>query len=191
MRLRVADAVAVLDALGIDRAHFIGTSYGARLGFGLGEHAPERVRTLVMGGQQPYAINPDGPLFKIVTTSLARSVAEGSLEPFVAGLEETNGGGRLPEDIRKVYLEQDPQAMNAASSMMVSEGAVATRLTSWQMPCLLFVGEGDEDFVRQAQRAAEEIPYAEFVIVPAVGHLGAHLSHDVVVPAILRTLRRG
>ncbi len=42
MPLRVADAVAVLDELGVERAHFIGASYGGRLGFGIGEHAPER-----------------------------------------------------------------------------------------------------------------------------------------------------
>ena len=39
---RVADAVAVLDALGIERAHFLGSSWGARLGFALGEYAPDR-----------------------------------------------------------------------------------------------------------------------------------------------------
>jgi pimeloyl-ACP methyl ester carboxylesterase len=38
MPLRVADAVAVLDQLGIHRAHFIGQSWGGRLGFGIGEH---------------------------------------------------------------------------------------------------------------------------------------------------------
>src|ERR671910_2156874 len=62
MPLRVADAVAMLDELGIERAHFIGNSWGGRLGFGIGEHAPERVLSLVIGGQQPYAIDPDGRL---------------------------------------------------------------------------------------------------------------------------------
>ncbi len=41
MRLRVADVGAVLDALGIERAHFVGISWGGRLCFGIGEHAPE------------------------------------------------------------------------------------------------------------------------------------------------------
>lgn len=52
---RAADAVAVLDSLNIDRAHFLGSSWGARLGFALGEHAPERVLSLVLCGNQPYA----------------------------------------------------------------------------------------------------------------------------------------
>src|SRR5215471_17888187 len=47
LALRVADAVAVLDALGIDRAHYIGFSLGARLGFAIGEHFPERLLSLV------------------------------------------------------------------------------------------------------------------------------------------------
>src|ERR687897_1408998 len=34
MPLRVADAVAVLDVLDIESAHFVGMSWGARLGFG-------------------------------------------------------------------------------------------------------------------------------------------------------------
>src|SRR5687768_14621680 len=37
MVLRVADAVSVLDELGIERAHFIGNSWGGRLGFGISE----------------------------------------------------------------------------------------------------------------------------------------------------------
>jgi pimeloyl-ACP methyl ester carboxylesterase len=144
-----------------------------------------------MGGQQPYAINPEGPLFRLVTEGLARSVDVGTIEPFVAALEESAGGRCIQEDIRAVYLEQDPVAMNATSSKMVSEGDIAPSLGSWQMPCLIFAVEEDSDFVDQARRASEEIPGAEFVLVPAAGHLASHLSHDVVLPAILRSLRRG
>src|ERR687895_524633 len=45
---RVADATAILDTLGIERAHYLGFSWGARLGFAVGEHAPERVLSLVL-----------------------------------------------------------------------------------------------------------------------------------------------
>ena len=72
MPLRVADAVGVLDEVGVERAHFIGLSWGGRLAFGIGEHAPERVLSLVIGGQQPYAW-PDSPLSRIVTAALARA----------------------------------------------------------------------------------------------------------------------
>ena len=68
--------VAVLDELGIERAHFIGNSWGGRLGFGIGEHAPERVLSLVIGGQQPYAIDLEGPLAHAATETLAESRRE-------------------------------------------------------------------------------------------------------------------
>jgi 3-oxoadipate enol-lactonase/4-carboxymuconolactone decarboxylase len=53
MPLRVADAIAVLDRLGIERAHFIGRSWGGRLCCGVGEHAPVRGRSLVIGVTNP------------------------------------------------------------------------------------------------------------------------------------------
>ena len=68
---RVADAVAVLDVLGIERAHFLGSSWGARLGFALGEHAPERVLSLVLCGNQPYGWNLDSPTAHAVAAAIA------------------------------------------------------------------------------------------------------------------------
>ena len=44
---RVADIIAVLDTLGIDRADVVGHDWGAWLGFRLGLERPDRVRRLV------------------------------------------------------------------------------------------------------------------------------------------------
>jgi 3-oxoadipate enol-lactonase len=44
----VADNIAVLDALGIAQAHFIGVSQGGMIGFGLGVRHPERLQSLVI-----------------------------------------------------------------------------------------------------------------------------------------------
>lgn len=84
--LRVADAVAVLDDLGVEDAHLLGISWGGRLDFGIGEHAPERVQSLVVGGEQPYAW-PDSPLVQAVTEGLAAAHGQGPTEPFVETLE--------------------------------------------------------------------------------------------------------
>ncbi|BCJ51514.1 haloalkane dehalogenase [Actinoplanes sp. NBRC 14428] len=43
-----ADAVAVLDALGVDRAHVVGHDWGAQVGWLLAAQHPERVRTLTV-----------------------------------------------------------------------------------------------------------------------------------------------
>jgi pimeloyl-ACP methyl ester carboxylesterase len=188
MPLRVADPIAVLDELGIGRAHFIGNSWGGRLGFGIGEHAPNRVLSLVIGGQQPYAIDPKGPLASAVTRSLAASRSEGRMQPFVDALE-TLSDVRFPDDLRAQWLDNDPIAIETAWSATLAEGAISTDLGAWQLRCLIFAAIGDTDFYEQALRAAGEIPNAEFVSVREHDHVGAHLKPDRVLPAILRTLR--
>jgi pimeloyl-ACP methyl ester carboxylesterase len=189
MPLRAADAVAVLDELGIERAHFIGNSWGGRLGFGIGEHAPERVLSLVIGGQQPYAIDPNGPIARAARESLAESRRQGSLEPFVEMLESF-AGGRLPEELRERWLDNDPVAIEAAWSTALAEGAISENLRAWQIRCLIYVGSGDVDFQDQARRAADEIPNAEFIALEEPDHVSAHLAQvDPLLPAVLRTLR--
>jgi pimeloyl-ACP methyl ester carboxylesterase len=100
MPIRVEDAISVLRRLGLDRAHFVGTSWGGRLGFGIGEHAPDRVLPLVMIGQQPYAIDPEAPLTRLVGKALAHSRTEG-IEPLVEAFESIVG--RYPEPFRSIY----------------------------------------------------------------------------------------
>jgi pimeloyl-ACP methyl ester carboxylesterase len=189
MVLRVADAVAVLDELGVERAHFVGTSWGGRLGFGIGENAPERVLSLVIGGQQPYAMNPEGPLVAAVTESLERSRRGGSLEPFVAALE-LFAGGRLPEALKARWLDNDPEAIDAAWREALVEGDISEDLRAWEVRCLIYVGASDVDFREQARRAASEVPNARFVSLEDLEHVSAHLTRaDRLLPAILETLR--
>ena len=188
MPLRVADAIAVLDELGVERAHFVGNSWGGRLGFGIGEHRPDRVLSLVLGGQQPYAIDPDGPLVEAVTASLAVSRREGTVRPFVDTLGLLSDVP-LPDALRAQWLDNDAAALDAAWQAALAEGAISADLSAWQLPCLIYAAVGDADFYEQARRAAEEIPGAEFLAIAEHDHVGAHLRHDAVLPAVLRTLR--
>ncbi|HEV8281953.1 MAG TPA: alpha/beta hydrolase [Candidatus Limnocylindrales bacterium] len=188
MPIRVADAVAVLVELGVERAHFVGTSWGGRLCFGIGEHAAERTRSLVIGGQQPYAW-PDSPLTRSVTQGLVRARTEG-MEALVTALEEF-WGVRFPETRRARWLGNDPAALDAAWRAALSEGTISDDLTSWRVPCLIFIGASDTDFLEQARDAAAEIPGAEFMSLVGLDHYGAHTDQDdPLLQAVLRTLRR-
>ena len=187
MPVRVADAVAVLDDLAIERAHFIGTSWGGRLGFGIGQHAAERALSLVIGGQQPYAWS-DSPLTRSVTEGLVAARTEG-MEALVAALEAF-WGVRFPEARRARWLDNDPEALDAAWTTALSEGPISGDLASWRIPCLIFIGASDTDFLDQARQAADEIPGAEFLSLVGLDHYGAHTDqNDPVLEAILRTLR--
>jgi pimeloyl-ACP methyl ester carboxylesterase len=187
MPVRAADAVAVLDELGIERAHFIGTSWGGRLGFGIGEHAPERVLSLVIGGQQPYRW-PDSPITRVVTDGLAAARTQG-IEALIEALEAF-WGVRFPEPRRTRWLANDPAALDAAWRAALAEGPISANLGAWRVPCLIFIGEGDADFLEDARRAADEIPRAEFISLAGVDHYGAHVDQQQhLIDAVLRPLR--
>jgi pimeloyl-ACP methyl ester carboxylesterase len=187
MALRVADVVAVLDELDIQAAHFVGISWGGRLCFGLGEHAPERVRSLVSIGQQPYAIDPDGPLARVVGEALSASTQHG-IEALVLAFEAI--AGRYPDRVRALYLACDAAAMRAAWAAVMAEGDVSQDLGAWRTRCLICVAADDADFFDQARRAADEIPDAAFVSIEGTDHLGVDTARvDPVLPAVLRTLR--
>ena len=107
MPLVVADVAAVLDDLLIERAHFIGISWGGRLCFGIAEHAQARIRSMVILGQQPYAIDPEGPLARVVAAALDASRDQG-IGALVEAFEEI--AGRYPDAVRTAYLACDAAA---------------------------------------------------------------------------------
>lgn len=187
MPLRVADAVAVLDQLGVDRAHFIGQSWGGRLGFGIGQHASARVRSLVIGGNQPYAW-PDSPLVRTVTGALSAARTEG-MEALVGAFEDF-WRVRFPDAQRARWLDNDAAALAAAWSTAMDEGAIAEDFGNWRVPCLIFLGAADLDFLDGARRAVTEIPNAELLLLAESDHYAAHVSpNEVVLEAALRVLR--
>jgi pimeloyl-ACP methyl ester carboxylesterase len=189
MPLRVGDALAVLDQLGIERAHFVGKSWGGRLGLGIGECARERVLSLVIGGNQPYAW-PDSPLVRVVTEALTAAREGESVEPLVRAFEDF-WGVAFPNPQRARWLDNDPAALEAAWSAALAEGPISQQLGRWSVPCLIFIGAADADFLDGARRAAEEIPNGELLLLEEADHYAAHIDqNEVVLDAVLRTLRR-
>jgi pimeloyl-ACP methyl ester carboxylesterase len=185
---RVADAVAVLDVLNIDRAHFLGSSWGARLGFALGEHAPERLLSLVLCGNQPYAWNLDSPTAHAVAAAVAsarRDGMTGFVETFESALDY-----RFPEPARTWTLEKnDPAALETAWRSAQVEGSISQDLGKWRMPCLICIGEADEMY-DDAERAANEIVGATFVSLAGHSHISAFYEADaLLLPHILDLLR--
>ena len=134
---RVADVTTVLDALGIEKAHFWGYSMGGYIGFGMAKYAPERVDYLVIGGQHPYMRDQSA-----LRQWLRDGITMGR-DTLVAAFEKMVG------PISSTYAERlraaDLQAYLAAAHDRVGMQGMLGAMT---MPCCLYAGEADPIFAK-------------------------------------------
>jgi pimeloyl-ACP methyl ester carboxylesterase len=170
-----ADVVAVLDALALPKAHFFGYSMGGRIGFDIAEHAPNRVYSLILGGNHPYqppsaADDPWIPMLQKgadiipsiwsvpLSSSLEARLVQNDVEALVA-IRQNRGGRRGAEDL----------------------------LPKMSMPCLLYAGEGDP-YCPRVKECSTQIPNAAFVSVPDLGHADTFFRSDLILPEIKQFL---
>lgn len=172
LKQRVGDIVAVLDDLGIRQAHFFGYSMGGWIGFGAALYAPERFRSLIIGGQHPYAQSlNDG-------RQLLLYGIEHGLEAFIEMWEQSFGA--LSPEQRVRMRAHDLKALLAAAQ---DRPNLETVLPAMNMPCLLIVGEMDSVYPT-AQRCAEQMPNARFVTLRGLDHGESIRRSDLMLPHI-------
>jgi pimeloyl-ACP methyl ester carboxylesterase len=176
--LRAADVVAVLDDLGIDRAHIFGYSMGAVTGFALAAHAPDRCRSLILGGAAPGKYDPPqtDPVLDLLrqgTTAWADAV-------------EQNFGPRATPALRERMLRIDPAAL-IAHRAAAEHGGFAAALLRVTVPCLLFAGDAAPEHAGAAL-AATQMARATFVSLPDVNYTEGFYRTDLVLPHVTRFL---
>jgi pimeloyl-ACP methyl ester carboxylesterase len=172
------DAIAVLDAAGVARAHVYGISLGGMVAQELALRFPERVRSLVLGattgGGSDAILARSQPLtFFVRVGAMAPEEAEWAAVPYNYGLRtRRHHGDRIAEDIAKrVQHQTDTLAYLHQVGAAASHNA-AGRLGSIRVPTL--VVHGDEDLVmppRNGEILARSIPGAELKRWPGAGHL--------------------
>jgi pimeloyl-ACP methyl ester carboxylesterase len=87
---RSGDIVAVLDAIGDERAHLIGHSMGGWMAVGVAKYHPERLASLVVGGWHPVSGLPPGPRGPVsydAFMKFAKRTAPGLVEWITADIE--------------------------------------------------------------------------------------------------------
>lgn len=181
--LWASDVVAVLDDLGVDKAHFMGYSMGGRVGFRIAKYTPERFSSLIIGGMDPYEPELDGPNPREHRIQFLRQGKDAVL----AAMEETAGPGWTPE-VKAIHQANDLEALIAQLTFRERVGLV-DMLPSLEVPCLLYVGEEDGHY-SEAKRASEMIRDATFVSFPGLNHLEVLSRPDLVLPHI-RTFLTG
>jgi pimeloyl-ACP methyl ester carboxylesterase len=169
LRLRVADVLAVLDSLTLRQVHYFGYSMGGWIGFGLAKYAPERLRSLILGGAHPYAES-----FQTRRTMLTQG-----LESLLRAGERAFGAHMTPMH-RARLRASDVQALQAQTQ---DRASIAEALSTMRMPCLLFAGER-EPRLSHIQACMQHLPDGTFFVVPECDHIRAWARSDLVLPQV-------
>lgn len=168
---RVADILAVIDTLGLERVHYLGYSMGGWIGLGLTNAAPHRLLSLTLGGIHPYGQN----------MSQYRSGIASGMSNWARLLRQT--AGPLMSDIGiQRMLANDPLALAAAvaNDRTAFEGIV----NKLHCPCLLFIGEHDP-LLPEVVRFCSELSEARLVRIDNADHVQAFYTAERLTPAIL------
>jgi 3-oxoadipate enol-lactonase len=192
MDAMVADAVAVLDAAGVERAHVIGVSMGGMIAQHLALERRDRVASLVLGCTTAGG-RRGAPPWRLLAASALRPVlgAERTWPLIAPALfaERTRRERpqRVADDLRQRRLDD-----TASRTLYAQLAAVVGHDTRAALPALAglptLVLHGAEDAlvpVARGRELAALIPGACLVVIPGAGHVMTTDAEDAVARAIV------
>jgi 3-oxoadipate enol-lactonase len=167
------DVLAILDALGLQRAHFCGLSMGGMTGMWLGRHAPERIDKLILSNTAPKSQNPDMWNMRIRTVR-AKGVA--AIADAVLGIWFTKQfHEREPKKIAwmREMMSATPAQGYAGCSAGIRDMDQRWGLTDIKLPTLIIAGRQDNGTPLSASEfIASRIAGSKLTVLEA-----AHISN--------------
>jgi pimeloyl-ACP methyl ester carboxylesterase len=180
LRDMAADAIALLDHLGIAQAHVVGASMGGMIAQELAIHYPARILTLTSIMSTTGNRRMGQPTFKMRRMLLQRppTEEEAAVQQSLQTWRELNGP-HFPFDEAKVRAnilrnrQRSVYPIGTARQLaaILASGDRTAALRQLQLPALVIHGDADVLVdVSGGHATAEAIPLAEKLIIPGMGH---------------------
>lgn len=179
--IAVDDALAVLDGLGIEKAHIVGLSMGGFTAVHLGLNAPQRALSLTVAGAGYGCEKENEEYFRNVSLEVAdRFEAQGAREfSKIYAL----GASRVQ------YQNKDPRGWQEFAARLATHSDIGAALTmrgvqarrpsfidmeeglrAMQMPTLVVVGDEDDHCLQPGIFLKKVIPACGLAVMPKTGH---------------------
>jgi 3-oxoadipate enol-lactonase len=188
------DAIAVLDAFGIERAHVYGVSLGGMVASWLSVDAPERVARLVLASTLRVGTEVE-PAWRRVG-GLARCLARPPRRAaacLAAQVLSRRFRAKHPDEVNRIRrrARARPASYRGMLALFLAAARhdVRARIRDIAAPTLVLAGERDELVPSAVQRDfAASLPNARFLVIPDAGHDVSAEAPAAVADAILTHL---
>ena len=172
IEMLAADAIALLDELGLERVHFCGLSMGGMVGQYLASHYAERLISATLCATAAY-LNAPGvwdERRKLVLDAGLGAVAEATLERWFSPAAADTIPAEL-DAVRAGILLTSPQGY-ANSCLAIRDMDQRQSIKSISLPVLVVAGENDPSTtVEAAREIADSIAGAKLEIIDGAQHL--------------------
>jgi pimeloyl-ACP methyl ester carboxylesterase len=161
---RAGDVVAVLDGVGVQRAHLIGYSMGGWLASALLLHAPERLQSLCFGGWDPV-----GGMAGVRSFVRAKLGVDLDFDAVLGGFRE-----QYPKYTDWITPDREP-ALRCCFEAVEDVDGVEQALEVNALPVLFWDGQKDPHH-HPSRDLATRLPHADFLETPG-DHAAAFYDH--------------
>jgi pimeloyl-ACP methyl ester carboxylesterase len=184
----VDDVVAVLDDIGVSRAHYFGYSMGARIGFRVALRHGYRFSSFILGGCSPYRYKAQIKVEEEIMQGLKLLIADPD-----AYLLQRFGRPLTPAEKKAALAANDAEALIALMTAFRDWVPLNDHdLRGIRVPCLVFCGELDPRH-SGAEKGASQIPNATSVSLPGLDHVQADVCltrNDLVLSHVKEFLAK-
>jgi len=184
-----ADAVGLLDALGLARVHFCGLSMGGMVGQVLGARYGQRLNSLTLCSTSSHMPPPElwNERIQLVGAKGLAAVVDATIDRWFT----QPGQQRLPAAIREIratYL-QTPVSGFLGCCAAIRDLDLRATIGAITAPTLILVGEHDQGTpVAHARFIHDRIPGSHLAVLPAAAHLQNVEQAEIFTQSLLSFL---